>query len=74
LSVDQVVCGRVDGGDAVEMAEDRVLGSPEADRAGDRLSERRIGVGDLDGLAELEECGVLAAPRSSMRGTTARTA
>ena len=59
--VDELEClgGRVDGCGAVELAEDRVFGRPEADGEGDRLGESGVGIGELDGVSQLEECGVL---------------
>ena len=55
LAVDEVLRGRVDRGDAVELAQYRVLGRPEADAVGDRLVERRLGVWEFDDLSELEQ-------------------
>jgi hypothetical protein len=59
LAIDEYLGGRVDGCGAVELAEDRVFGRPEADGEGDRLGESGVGIGELDGVSQLEECGVL---------------
>ena len=55
LAVDEILRRRVDRGDAVQLAQHSILRRPEADAVGDRLVERRVGVGKLDDVPDLEQ-------------------